>query len=135
MLLLTTCLPLPAKGKKLKEARAVFREYPHGFQVLRCSLGEALVPTVAKQGFVPDSSDRAGGLMKLRYTRGDTRKFDMDKDIKAFTAHSGFPGAGIGQFGQGRAGSDPALVVYCRLVAACLACLSVRHSEGYVHAL
>lgn len=44
-----------------------------------------IIPATSKRGFMPDTSDRAGGLMKLRYTRGNTGYLKSDKDVKALT--------------------------------------------------
>lgn len=46
-----------------------------------------IVPVVARRGFMPESSDKAGGFMKLRYTRGDGGWLQSDKDVKALTTH------------------------------------------------
>jgi hypothetical protein len=46
-----------------------------------------IVPVVANRGFMPESSDKAGGFMKLRYTRGDGGWLRSDKDVKALTSH------------------------------------------------
>src|SRR5689334_13387538 len=48
-----------------------------------------LPAVIARRGFMPDSSDRAGGFLKLRYTRGDTGWLKSDKDVKALTAARG----------------------------------------------
>ena len=47
----------------------------------------AIVPVVAKRGFMPESSDKAGGFMKLRYTRGASGWLGSDKDVTQLTEH------------------------------------------------
>jgi len=47
----------------------------------------AVVPVVATRGFMPESSDKVGGFMKLRYTRGATGWLGSDKDVKQLTEH------------------------------------------------
>lgn len=50
----------------------------------------AVVPSiVAKRGFMPDSSDRAGGFMKLRWTKGDSVGYIAGKDVKQLTLERG----------------------------------------------
>lgn len=45
----------------------------------------AIVPVVSKRGFMPESSDRAGGFMKLRYTRGATGFLGSKKEVNSLT--------------------------------------------------
>jgi hypothetical protein len=47
----------------------------------------AIVPVVAKRGFMPESSDKAGGFMKLRYARGGAGWLASDKNVKELTEH------------------------------------------------
>ncbi len=50
-----------------------------------------VVPVVSSRGFMPESSDKAGGFMKLRYTRGQTGWLGANRDIKTLTeARDGF---------------------------------------------
>lgn len=78
----------PTFGKKRpKEAPVVYsnvREIPASCD----AVWGRVVPTIAKHGFMPESSDKAGGFMKLRYTRGNTTgMLAPEKDVKALTLH------------------------------------------------
>ena len=47
----------------------------------------AIVPAVANRGFMPESSDKAGGFMKLRYMEGATGWLGSNNKVKELTEH------------------------------------------------
>jgi len=53
-----------------------------------------IVPVIAKNALVPESSDRAGGFMRLRYTRGDQRGslLALTRSMDQVTLKQGRPG-------------------------------------------
>jgi len=55
-----------------------------------CDAVWSAVPAMlANRGFMPESSDRAGGFMRLRYTRGDSGFGFAGKDVKGLALERG----------------------------------------------
>ena len=86
-LLLALCV-LPAFGEKRPKVPPVVYNNVREIPASCDAVWGSVVPVVAKRGFMPESSDKAGGFMRLRYTRGDsTGMLAPEKDVKALTSH------------------------------------------------
>ncbi len=60
------------------------------FEATCGEMWKVLVPVAGAHKLTPESSDRSGGFMKLRYTGGDSLYRAVQNDVKSLTTVSGF---------------------------------------------
>lgn len=84
--MLTCSSTLAEKPARNKPAAREYQNYVE----IKAPCGKvwgAALSSVLKRGFTPETSDRAGGVLKLRWARGNSGWLQADRDVKAYTAH------------------------------------------------
>jgi hypothetical protein len=96
-MLLLVCFTALAFAEKKPKPQPVVYSNTKTFAGSCDTVWAKIVPVIAKNALVPEASDRLGGFMRLRYTRGDMRVtiFQGNREIDKFTVAKGRPGGGL----------------------------------------